>query len=168
MRRSSLLLVAVLFTVGVGLLVPVGPAVAQRSPVIPDTTPDDQAPIGTGPANGVLNRVYLSPDEVSFEIDYEGSPHTGCYQTMRAIAVFRVKGDDGRIREQKWNVSGYSTWAFGDTDVYTAYTGEYGNLSYEGLVVSWEWGPDKAGGTDVTATFQGKSGAGKITATDSR
>ena len=32
----------------------------------------------------VLDRLELSPAAVAFEIDYEGSPHTGCYQTMQA------------------------------------------------------------------------------------
>ena len=169
MRWRSLLAPALL--VAVVLSVPAGaqpPRPPVPVPVIPDDTPDDQVPTGKGPDNGVLDRVYLSPAEVAFEIDYEGSPHTGCYTVMRAIAVFRVTGDDGLIREEKWNVSGSCAWAFSDTDVYTAYTGEYGNLSDDGLLVSWEWGPEKAGSTGVTVTYQGKSAGGTITATDSR
>ena len=65
-------------------------------------------------------------------------------------------------------MSGDCGWSFSDTEIYTAYTGEYGNLSGDGLVVSWEWGPDHAGSTGVTVTYAGKSASGTITATDSR
>jgi hypothetical protein len=105
---------------------------------------------------------------VSFEIDYEGSPHTGCYQTMRAVAVYLVLDEDGFIWEERENVSGICRWTFGNTAIYSAYTGQYGNLSADGLVVSWEWGPDHAGSTSVSVSFQGKSARGTITATDSR
>lgn len=154
MHRSLQMICAVLI---VGAAVP-GSALAQTTPI----------PVEEEVGDRVLDRVELTPSAVSFEIDYEGSPHTGCYQTMQAIAVYLYTDEDGFVWEEPVNVSGDCGWGFSDAEIYTAYTGEFGNLTDDGLVVSWEWGPDHAGSTGVTVTFEGKSASGTITATDSR
>lgn len=142
--------------------------VGAAVPAAPAQAPPRPAPPPKPKLERYLDRLELTPASVSFEIDYEGSPHTGCYQTMQAFAVYLSMDDEGVVWEEWENVSGQCGWSFGDPEIYTAYTGAYGNLSGAGLVVSWEWGPDHAGSTGVTVTFAGLSASGTITATDSR
>lgn len=128
------------------------------------------APIGRGPNDPLafIEYLYLTPANVSFEIDYPGSSRNGSWQVMQAIAVFAIPQADGTFVEEEWNVSGYCNWNFSNPNVYKVVTGNYANLDYDGLTVAWPWGPSAGGTTSVGVSYMGTAFMGRITATDSR
>ena len=149
-------------TVGIALTLGLVGVVGSASGQVP---PPPREKIGE-----VILEMYLTPQHVRFEIDYDQQHHPGSGTVMQAMGVFRIDYNDGSHDLEVRNISAHVCWHSSNEDVYPILGGEeYGNLDETGLLITWQYNDGVTGTTTITISRPDCADAtGTITAYDGR